>query len=159
MRIKMFTALATTLLLVALVFNVSAAPADEHSGTWKMNPAKSNYSPGPAPKSITVKIVSDADNMKLTSDGIDAAGKPTHVEYTAKYDGKDYPITGIPNADTVALERLDASTIRSTTKKADQVVMTVSSVISKDGKTRTATFKGKNAEGLDVNNVVVYDKQ
>ncbi len=159
MRIKMFAALATTLLLVALVLNVSAAPADEHSGTWKMNPAKSNYSPGPAPKSITVKIVSDADNMKLTSDGIDAAGKPTHVEYTAKYDGKDYPIIGIPNADTVALERLDASTIRSTTKKADQVVMTVTSVISKDGKTRTATFKGKNAEGLDVNNVVVYDKQ
>jgi hypothetical protein len=159
MRIKMFAALATTLLLVALVLNVSAAPADEHSGTWKMNPAKSNYSPGPAPKSITVKIASDADNMKLTSDGIDAAGKPTHVEYTAKYDGKDYPITGISNADTVALERLDASTIRSTTKKGDQVVMTVTSVISKDGKTRTATFKGKNAEGLDVNNVVVYDKQ
>ena len=159
MRIKMFAALATTLLLVALVLNVSAAPADEHSGTWKMNPAKSNYSPGPAPKSITVKIASDADNMKLTSDGIDAAGKPTHVEYTAKFDGKDYPITGIPNADTVALERLDASTIRSTTKKGDQVVMTVTSVISKDGKTRTATFKGKSAEGLDVNNVVVYDKQ
>jgi hypothetical protein len=159
MRIKMFAALATTLLLVALVFNVSAAPADEHSGTWKMNPTKSNYSPGPAPKSITVKIASDADNMKLISDGIDAAGKPTHVEYTAKYDGKDYAITGIPNADTIALERLDASTIRSTTKKGDQVVMTVTSVISKDGKTRTATFKGKNAEGLDVNNVVVYDKQ
>ena len=159
MRIKMFAAFGTTLLLVALVLNLSAAPADEHSGTWKMNPAKSNYSPGPAPKSITVKIVSDADNMKLTSDGIDAAGKPTHVEYTAKFDGKDYPITGIPNADTIALERLDASTIRSTTKKGDQVVMTVTSAISKDGKTRTATFKGKNAEGLDVNNVVVYDKQ
>jgi hypothetical protein len=155
----MFAVLATTLLLVALVLNVSAAPADEHSGTWKMNPAKSNYSPGPAPKSITVKIASDADNMKLTSDGIDATGKPTHVEYTAKFDGKDYAITGIPNADTIALERLDASTIRSTTKKGDQVVMTVTSVISKDGKTRTATFKGKNAEGLDVNNVVVYDKQ
>jgi len=159
MRIKMFAALATTLLLVALALNVSAAPADEHSGTWKMNSANSNYSPGPAPKSITVKIASDADNMKLTSDGTDAAGKPTHVEYTAKFDGKDYAITGIPNADTIALERLDASTIRSTTKKGDQVVMTVTSVISKDGKTRTATFKGKNAEGLDVNNVVVYDKQ
>jgi hypothetical protein len=155
----MFAALATTVLLVALVFNVSAAPADEHSGTWKMNPAKSNYSPGPAPKSITVKIAADADNMKLTSDGIDAAGKPTHVEYAAKYDGKDYHITGIPNADTVALERPDASTIRTTTKKGHQVVMTVTSVISKEGKTRTATFKGKNAEGLDVNNIVVYDKQ
>jgi hypothetical protein len=159
MRIKMFAAFATTLLLVALALNVSAAAADQQSGTWKMNPAKSKYSPGPAPKSITVKIDSDADSIKLSSDGIDAAGNPTHVEYTAKYDGKDYPITGVPNADTVALKRIDASTTESTVKKADQVVMTVTSVVSKNGKTRTSTFKGKDAQGQDVNNVVVYDKQ
>ena len=159
MRIKLFAAFATTLLLVALTLNVAAAAADQHSGTWKMNPAKSKYSPGPAPKSNTVKIDSDADNIKLSADGIDAAGNPTHVEYTAKYDGKDYPLTGSPNADTVAIERPDASTIRSTLKKGDKVVMTVTSVISKDGKTRTSTFKGKDAKGQDVNNVVVYDKQ
>lgn len=159
MRIKMFAAFATTLLLVALALNVSAAAPDQQSGTWKMNPAKSKYSPGPAPKSITVKIDSDADNIKLSSDGIDAAGNPTHVEYTAKYDGKDYPITGVPNADTVGLERIDASTTESTVKKAGEVVMTVRSVVSKDGKTRTSTFKGKDAQGQDVNNVVVYDKQ
>jgi hypothetical protein len=159
MRIKMFAVLATTLLLVALALNVAAAAADKHSGTWKMNPVKSKYSPGPAPKNTTVKIDSDADNIKLSADGIDATGNPIHIEYTAKYDGKDYPITGVPNADTVALERPDASTIRSTLKKGDQVVMTVTSVISKDGKTRTSTFKGKDAQGQDVNNVVVYDKQ
>ena len=159
MRIKMFAALVTTLLLVALAVNISAAAADQHSGTWKMNPAKSTYSPGPAPRSIVVKIDSDAENIKLNSDGIDAAGNPTHIEYTAKYDGKDYPVIGMPNADTVALERPDVSTIRSTLKKGDQVVMTVTSVLSKDGKTRTSTFLGKDAQGADVNNVVVYDKQ
>jgi hypothetical protein len=124
-----------------------------------MDPAKSKYSPGPAAKSVTVKIDSDADNIKLNSDGIDAAGNPTHIEYTAKYDGKDYPITGVPNADTVALERIDANTIQSTIKNAGQVVMTVTSVVSKDGTTRTSTFKGKNAQGQDVNNVVVYNRQ
>ncbi len=159
MRIKMFAAFATTLLLVALALSVSAAAADQQSGTWKMNPAKSKYSPGPAPKSVTVKIESDADNIKLSSDGIDAAGNPTHVEFTAKYDGQDYPITGVPNADTIALKRIDASTTESTSKKAGQVVMIVRSVVSKDGKTRTSTFKGTDAKGQDVNNVVVYDKQ
>jgi hypothetical protein len=159
MRIKRFAVLAMTLLLVTLALSVAARAADQHSGTWKMNPAKSKYSPGPAPKSMTVNINSDADNIKLSSDGIDASGNPTHVEYTAKYDGKDYPITGVPNADTVALERPDASTIRSTIKKGDQVVMTVTSVISKDGTMRTSTFKGKDAQGQDINNVVVYDKQ
>jgi hypothetical protein len=159
MRIKMFAVYVTSMLLVAFALNLAAAAPDQHSGTWKLNPDKSSYSPGPAPKSNTVTINSDADNIKLSSDGIDATGNPTHVEYTAKYDGKDYPITGVPNADTVALERPDASTIRSTMKKGDLVVMTVTSVISKDGKTRTSTFKGKNAAGVDVNNVVVYDKQ
>jgi len=132
MRIRMFAAFATTLLLVALALNVSAAAADKQSGTWKMNPAKSTYSPGPAPKSITVKVDSDADNIKLSSDGIDAAGNPTHVEFTAKYDGKDYPITGVPNADTIALKRIDARTTESTAKKAGEVVMIVRSVVSKD---------------------------
>jgi len=159
MRIKMFAVFVTSMLLVAFGLNLAAAAPDQHSGTWKLNPAKSSYSPGPAPKSNTVTINSDADNIKLSSDGIDATGNPTHVEYTAKYDGKDYPITGVPNVDTVALERPDANTIRSTMKKGDLVVMTVTSVISKDGKTRTSTFKGKNAAGVDVNNVVVYDKQ
>src|SRR5712692_11265788 len=159
MRIKMFAAFVTTLLLVTLAISLSAAAADQQSGTWKMNSAKSNYSPGPAPKASTVKIVSDAENIKLSSDGIDAAGNPTHLEYTAKYDGKDYPITGAPNADTIAVERIDASTVQSTAKKAGEVVLIVKSVVSKDGKTRTSTFKGKDAQGQDINNVVVYDKQ
>jgi len=139
--------------------NVAVKAADQQSGTWKMNPGKSKYSPGPAPKSVTLKIESEGDNIKLGADAIDAAGNPTHVEYTAKYDGKDYLVTGSPNADTVAVKRIDASTTQSTLKKAGQVVMTVHSVVSQDGKTRTSTFKGKDAQGNDVSNVVVYDKQ
>jgi len=159
MRIKRFAAFATTLLLLALALNVSAAAADQQSGTWKMNPSKSKYSPGPAPQSVTVKIESAGDDVKLTADGVDSSGNPTHVEFTAKYDGKDYPITGVPNADTIAVRRIDANTTESTAKKGGEVVMTTRSVVSKDGKTRTTTFKGKDAQGRDVNNVVVYDKQ
>src|SRR6266404_5669883 len=81
MRIKTLAAFAMTLLLVALALNVPVAAADQQSGTWKMDPAKSTYSPGPAAKSITLKIESDGDNIKYSSDGIDASGNPTHVEY------------------------------------------------------------------------------
>ena len=69
------------------------------------------------------------------------------------------PITGVPNGDTIAVQRIDANTYESTVKKAGQVTMTVRSTVSKDGKTRTSTFKGKDAQGREVNNVVVYDKQ
>ena len=84
MRLKTLAAFAMTLLLVALALNVPVAAADQQSGTWKMDPAKSTYSPGPAAKSITLKIESDGDNINYSSDGIDASGNPTHVEYTAR---------------------------------------------------------------------------
>jgi hypothetical protein len=159
MLIKRFAAFATTLLFVALAFGIAASAADQHSGTWKMNPAKSKYNPGPAAKSITLTVEADEDGVKSRSEGIGGDGNAIHVEYDAKFDGKDYPITGAPNADTISVKRIDAHTIQSTAKKGGEVVMTVTSTISKDGKTRTSTFKGKDAQGRDVNNVVVYDKQ
>jgi hypothetical protein len=154
-RLALFT---TALLLVGLALGVTAAAADQHSGTWKMNPAKSKYSPGPAPTNTTVKVEADENGVKINAEGTNADGTALHVQYDAKFDGKDYPVTGLPYADTVSVKRMDADTIQSTMKKAGQVVMTVTSKVSKDGKTRTSTFKGKDAEGHDVLNVVVSDK-
>ncbi len=159
MRTKRFAIFTTTLLLVAFVLTVAVAAADQQSGTWKMNPGKSKYSPGPAPTSTTVKVEADENGVKINAEGTNADGSALHVQYDAKFDGKDYPVTGIPYADTVSVKRVGADTIESTLKKGGQVMMTVTSKVSKDGKTRTSTFKGKDAEGHDVLNVVVSDKQ
>ncbi len=159
MRTNRFAIFTTLLLLGALALAVTAAAADQHSGTWKMNPAKSKYSPGPAPKSTTVKVEADEKGVEIDAKIVNADGSPTHVEYDAKFDGKDYPVTGLPNADTVSVKRIDADTIEATMKKGGQVTMIVTTKVSKDGKTRTSTFKGKDAEGHEVHNVVVSDKQ
>ena len=156
---KGLLAWAIAMMITALMLTVTTAVADQLSGTWKMNPEKSKYSPGPAPKDLTVVVESDENNYKLDATGTDGEGKPTHVQYSAKFDGKDYPASGIPNADTVSLKRIDASTIETQQKKNGKVVMTVTTKVSKDGKTRTSTWHGKNAEGKDVHNVVVFDKQ
>jgi|SRR6202048_464386 len=158
MRITRYGIFSATL-LVALALSVTPAAADQHSGTWKMNPAKSKYSPGPAAKNITLKVDSDEVSVKIDSEGTDGEGKPTHVQYDAKFDGKNYPVTGLAYGDTVTVKRIDANTIQTSIKKGDQVVMTVTSKVSADGKMRTSTFKGKDAQGHAVNNVVVYDKQ
>jgi hypothetical protein len=152
-------AIFAVMLLVALALSVTPAAADQHSGTWKMNPAKSKYSPGPAAKNLTLKVESDEKSVKVDSAGTDGEGKPTHVQYDAKFDGKDYPVTGVPYGDKVTVKRIGANTIQTTIKKGDQVVMIVTAKVSADGKTRTSTFKGKDAQGHAVNNVVVYDKQ
>ena len=158
MRINRYVVFTATL-LVALALSVTVAVADQHSGTWKMNPAKSKYSPGPAAKNLTLKVDSDEKGVKIDSEGTDGEGNPTHVQYDAKFDGKDYPVTGIPYGDMVVVKRIDANTIQTTIKKGDQVVMTVTSKVSADGKTRPSTFNGKDAQGHTVHNVVVYDKQ
>ena len=124
-----------------------------------MNTEKSKYSPGPAPKSVTVVVESDDTNYKIDATGTDADGKPIHVQYSAKFDGKDYPATGVANADSVSVKRIDANTIETVQKKDGKVMMTITSKVSKDGKTRTSTWHGKNAEGKDVHNVVMFDKQ
>jgi hypothetical protein len=147
------------MVITALMLTVTTAAADQLSGTWKMNAEKSKYSPGPAPKDLTVVVESDESNYKLDATGTDGDGKPMHVQYSAKFDGKDYPATGIANADAVSLKRIDASTIETLQKKDGKVVMTITTKVSKDGKTRTSTWHGKNAEGKDVHNVVVFDKQ
>lgn len=159
MRTRSLIVFVMMLLLVALAVNFAAAAADPQSGTWKMNAAKSKYSPGPAPKSLTVKIEADENQIKVNADGINGDGTELHVAYTAKFDGKDYPTTGMPNADTVSVKRIKGGAIESTQKKAGKVTMTITSTVSKDGKTRTSVWKGKDAQGRDVNNVVVLDKQ
>jgi len=158
MRTNRFALFAMALLLAGLVLAGTAAAADQHSGTWKMNPEKSKYSPGPAVKSTTVTVDADDKGVKINAEGVNGDGSALHVQYEAKFDGKDYPVTGLPYADTVSVKR-DGEAIVSTMKKGDKVTMTVTSKVSKDGKTRTSTFKGKDAEGHDVLNVVVSDKQ
>ena len=115
--------------------------------------------PARHPKVMTMKVEASGQGEKATTEGVNAAGTPTKTEYTANYDGKDYPITGSQNADTVSLKRIDARTMERTDKKGDKVVATSTRVVSEDGKTMTVTTKGTNAQGQAVDNVTVWEKQ
>jgi len=136
-----------------------ALAADVSLGTWKVNVAKSKYSPGPAPKAQTVKYEATGDNMKITVDGTDTTGKPIHNEWTGKFDGKDYAVKGDPDTDMRAYRRIDDYTTEIVAKKAGKVTTTTKSVYSKDGKTRTSTATGTDPRGQKVDNTIVYEKQ
>jgi hypothetical protein len=144
----------------ALAGPAFAQAGDPQIGTWKLNVAKSTFSPGPAPKSGTTKIEAAGAGAKLIVDQTAADGTARHWEFTANYDGKDVPIVGNnPDADTAARTRVDANTVQTVSKKAGKVVTTQQSTVSADGKTRTVTTKGVNAAGKTVNNVAVYERQ
>jgi len=137
----------------------AAAGADSIDGAWKLNVAKSKFSPGPTPQSQTRTYVKTAQGVTLTFSGVAADGSPMSGGSTFKYDGKDYPITGLPNYDAIALTRVDANTVKSTQKRAGKAVGTTTRTVSKDGKTMTLVSKGTSAKGTPYDDVLVFDKQ
>jgi hypothetical protein len=152
---------ARTILLNLTLCLVGAAvcfAADANMGTWKLNEAKSKLSPT-APKNHTVIYEAAGDNTKITVHGTSSDGKPIHDEWTGKFDGKDYPVTGNPNSDARSYKRIDDRTLEFWVKKDGKVTVSGRVVISADGKSRTVTTTATDANGKKVANTGVYDKQ
>jgi hypothetical protein len=132
------------------------AADDPMMGTWKLNEAKSKIAPG-APKNATVVYSAAGDQIKVTVDGTDGDGKTAHSEWTGKFDGKDYPVTGDATADMRSYKK-DGKDLELTNKKDGKVTVTGKVVVSADGKTRTVTLTMTDAKGAKVTSTAVYDK-
>jgi hypothetical protein len=149
--------------LLSFVMLFTAASAcvaadDANMGTWKLNEAKSKFSPGAA-KNTSVVYEAAGDSIKVTVDGVGTDGKPSHNEWTGKFDGKDYPLTGDPSADTRSYKKIDARTMELSNKMAGKPVVTGKITVSADGKSRTVAVSGTDASGKKVTSTAVYDKQ
>ena len=143
----------------ALCLFVSAvcSAQDQLIGTWKLNEARSKLVSG-APKNHTVVYEMAGDDIKVTVDGTDASGVFTHNEWTGKFDGKDYAVTGDPNSDMRSYRKLGKRTLILTVKKDGKVTVSGRIVTSANGKTRTVTTTGTDANGKKFTQVAVYDK-
>jgi hypothetical protein len=126
------------------------AQTDPHIGTWVLNLEKSTYASGTAPKSQNSVYSAAGQGIKVATTTVSSSGT-INTEYTASFDGKDYPVKGNPDWDTTALKRVDARTIEFTRKKGGKVVQTARSVVAADGKSRTVTVTGVNAQGQKIN--------
>jgi len=131
---------------------------DANLGTWRLNEAKSKISPG-APRNTTVIYEAAGDSVKVKIDGVGSDGKPTHNEWTGKYDGKDYPVTGDPSSDARSLTKIDQRTMGFNVKKGGKTTVSGRIVVAPDGKSRTVTTSGVDANGKKISSTAVYDKQ
>lgn len=155
----MKTALMSALLTVGCAAVVAAPAADPVIGTWQLNVAKSRFTPGPAPKSDTRIYAATEQGISMTWTSVGADGKETVVKSTFKADGKDYPLTGSPNFDSLSLKQVDDHTVQSTQKKGGKVIGTTTRTVSKDGKVLTLSSKGTNPAGVPYDTVMVYDRK
>src|SRR5262245_18923296 len=151
----------TTGLIVELCFFAAAEVRlanDQQMGTWKLNEAKSKFAPG-RPKNHTVVYEAAGDKVKITVDGTDKDGKSTHNEWTGKFDGKDYPVTGDPTSDMRSYQKVGDRVLKITIKKDGKVTVTGRIIVSADGKSRMVTTGEAGAKGKGFRNRSVYDKQ
>jgi hypothetical protein len=145
---------------VALSMVASAQSKDPFVGTWRLNVAKSKYTPGPVPKSITSTYEAAGKGYKISVRNEPPSGPLQQYSYTTNLDGTDSKLTGNnPNADTIATKRIDANTLEAINKRDGKVTVRQRNVVSADGKTRTVTTTGVDAQGRKVNNVGVFEKQ
>jgi hypothetical protein len=164
-RYTTFTLMTRALLLLAVVSaaalpQIGFAQSNSSAGTWKLDLAKSKFSPGPPPRSSTLTFQVEGQSLTATTEGIDSQGNPTKVVHGPYlYDGKSYPVVGARAYDAASYKIVNDSTDEITRTKIGKVVQTVAEVLSADGKTLTFTTTGVNANGQQINNVAVYEKQ
>jgi hypothetical protein len=156
-RKLLFGAAAAALALQ--VASVSAQSKDPRVGNWKLNVEKSKYNPGPAPKSLDLKIEAAGKGVHVTTNTVNADGTTVMQDYTANYDGKDVPLKGSAIADTTSLKRMNKLTTMRTDKKAGKTVATLKSTVSKDGKLFTVDVKSQTPKGEPVKNLLVFERQ
>ena len=131
--------------------------SDPFTGTWKLNEAKSKFSPG-STKNATVVYTPVGDQVKVTTDGTNADGKAVQTEWTGKFDGKDYPLTGDPSS-IRSYKKINDHTLELTITTNGKVTSSGRIMVSPDGKSRAVTLSGTGADGKKFTNVAVYDKQ
>jgi hypothetical protein len=144
---------------VALSFVAAAAcfAANPQMGNWKLNEAKSKLVPGMG-KNTMVTYAEQKDKIKVTVEGVDKAGKPTHGVWVGKFDGKAYPTKGNLSWNSAAYKMVNDRTNDITTMKDGKIVWTGTITVSADGKSRTVTLNGTGADGKKFSGKAVYDK-
>jgi hypothetical protein len=148
-------ALSLALCFAGAVASFAQSP---QMGTWKLNEAKSHI-PAGSIKNTTVVYTADGDNTKVSTDGTLADGKSNRTDWTGKFDGKPYPLTGDPNADERSYTKVNEHTLTLENHKAGKVVATARIVVSADGKTRTVSMHSADPAGKKVSSTAVYEKQ
>jgi hypothetical protein len=154
----MRTRIAVTTLALSFIAAAACFAANPHMGTWKLNEAKSKMAPDIG-KNTTVAYSEEKGKMKVTVDGVDKDGKPTHGVWVGQADGKTYKMKGNLPWDAASYKVVNDHTYEITTMKDGKVRSTGTSTVSANGKTRTVTTEGTDAAGKKFKNKSLFDKQ
>src|SRR5258708_13228615 len=121
--------IAVAAVAVSCIATAGCVAANPHIGTWKLNEAKSKLAPGMG-KNRTVVYAEQGDKIKVTVDGVDKDGKPTHSVWVGKFDGKAYPAKGNLSWNSSAYKVVNDRTNHTTTMKHAKAIWSCKITIS-----------------------------
>ena len=137
----------------------AAADTDPVVGTWQLNAQKSTFSSGPALKSQTRTYSQSGDKITLVMTTVGPEGKEVTTHTTYQFNGKDFPVTGTPDYDSLAAKRININTAEFILKKGGKEIGTTSRTLSKDGKTLTTKTNVTTAAGEKSQYTLVFDRK
>jgi hypothetical protein len=159
MRMLLVSAVLAIAAAVCGVTTAAAAVPDPVVGIWQLNVSKSTFTAGPALKSQTRAYSQSGDGITLVIKSVGADGKEVTTATTYQLDGKDFPVKGTPDYDSLSAKQVNSNTASFTLKKGGKAIGTTSRRVSKDGKTLTTKSKMTTTKGEKSENVLVFDKQ
>lgn len=112
---------------------------DPFTGTWVYRPERSK-STGPKLERWVQWIEATADSLRMREEVVVATGQRANVSLEAKFDGRDYPVTGSSLSDTIAYTRKGRRRIIGTGKKNGIVSLREMITVAGDDETLTLTF-------------------
>ena len=147
------SAFVKTVLPVLLTIGTMAAA--DFTGTWKFNPAKSQYHRDVSEAVLTIKQTGP-DTYTSIEDFVTKSGQKQHQEIVRIFDGKEHPSprSGAAKGAVLICQLGPGATRKFVESDNGEVVYEVTSTLSDDGKVMTTVWKNSNGE-----DVLVLDRQ
>ena len=130
---------------------------DSLLGNWVLDRGKSVFDPDTTLQSRSLEFTAKDGGVSFLQKTVQANGNTVQIDFAAKYDSKDVPISG-SQLDAVSLKRVNANTVERAGKVKGMTAETATMVVSNGGKTLTITTKG-SVDGVDYSSTQVYEKQ
>ncbi len=149
--------------LLSTVAMVAAPMEDRGLGKWRFNGPASTYESSPAPRESTriwetAAAAGGVPMVHFLHTTVSAQGQSGRTEFTAGYDGREYPVTGSSRYDRVSLKQINANVVEQTFRLKGEVTVRATRTISADGNQMTIIATGTNPDGKKFRNVLVYNR-
>jgi len=149
------------LVVLSLPAALMAQAAEPLVGVWNVDIFKSTYVTGQPPVRRVITFESAGDSLHFTQETTNQGFNTSETvkqEFTAKLDGKDYPIMN-SGLDTVALKKIDATTYERIGKIKGMHTETATMKLSNRNRTLTITTKGTTDAGAEYARTELFNKQ